>query len=219
MTRPCASWSGFARRSSEASAVSTMASSSLSRLSSDFAETSTNIVSPPYSSGTRPYSRELATDLGRVGRRYVDLVDRDHDRDAGGLGVVERLDRLRHHAVVGRDHQDRDVGRLRTTGTHGGERLVARGVDEGDPTLVAVDLGGDLVGADVLRDATGLLGDHVGVAQRVEQLGLSVVDVTHDGDDRRAGREVVLVALVLTELEVEGLQQLAVLVLGRDDLR
>ena len=30
--------------------------------------------------------------------------------------------------------------------------------------------------------------------------------------------EVVLVALVLTELEVEGLEQLAVLVLGRDDL-
>ncbi len=56
MTRPCASWSGLARRSSEASAVSTTASSSLSRLSPAFAETSTNIVSPPYSSGTRPYS-------------------------------------------------------------------------------------------------------------------------------------------------------------------
>ena len=75
---------------------------------------------------------ELAADLGRVGVGLVDLVDRDHDRHLGGLGVVERLDRLRHHAVVGRDHEDRDVGRLRTTGTHGGERLVTRGVDEGD---------------------------------------------------------------------------------------
>ena len=56
MTRPWASWSGLARRSSDASAVSTIASSSLSRLSSDLAETSTNIASPPYSSGTRPYS-------------------------------------------------------------------------------------------------------------------------------------------------------------------
>ena len=105
-----------------------------------------------------------------------------------------------------------------TTGTHGGERLVTRGVDEGDPTVVAVDLGVHLVGADVLGDATGLLGDDVGVAQRVEELGLSVVDVTHDGDDRRTGLEVVLVALVGAELEVEGLEQLAVLVLGRDDL-
>ena len=86
-------------------------------------------------------------------------------------------------------------------------------------TLVAVDLGRDLVGTDVLGDATGLLVDDVGVAQRVEELGLAVVDVTHDGDDRRADDQVVLVALVLTELEVERLEQLAVLVLGRDDLR
>jgi hypothetical protein len=62
------------------------------------------------------------------------------------------------------------------------------------------------------------LRDHVRVAQRVQQLRLAVVDVTHDGDDRRTGREVVLVAGVLTELQVEGLQQLAVLVLGADHL-
>jgi hypothetical protein len=115
---------------------------------------------------------ELTAHLGRVGLRLVDLVDRDHDRDTRGLGVVQRLDRLRHDAVVGRDHEDRDVGGLRTTGTHGGERLVTGGVDEGDPTLFAVDLGGDLVGTDVLRDATGLLVDDVGVAQRVEELVL-----------------------------------------------
>ena len=58
----------------------------------------------------------------------------------------------------------------------------------------------------------------VGVAKRVEELGLAVVDVTHDGDHRRPEGEVGLVALVLTELEVERLEQLAVLVLGRDDL-
>ncbi len=60
--------------------------------------------------------------------------------------------------------------------------------------------------------------DDVGVADRVEQAGLAVVDVTHDGDHRRTGLEVALVALVLTELEVEGVEQLAVLVLGADDL-
>ena len=161
---------------------------------------------------------ELAAHLGRVRALAVDLVDRHHDRDLGRQGVVERLDGLRHHAVVGRHHQHGDVGRLRAAGTHGGERLVTRGVDEGDLALVAVDLGGHLVGADGLGDATGLAGDHVGLADRVEQLGLAVVDVTHDGDHRRTRREIVLAALVLTELDVEALQQLAVLVLGRDDL-
>ena len=81
---------------------------------------------------------ELAAHLGRVGAFLVDLVDRDHDRHVGRLGVVERLDGLRLHAVVGRHHEDRDVGDLGTTGTHGGERLVTRGVDEGDRALVAL---------------------------------------------------------------------------------
>ena len=168
--------------------------------------------------GHQPVLGELLTDLGGVGPLLVDLVDRDHDRHVGGLGVVERLDRLRHDAVVGRDHQHDDVGDLRATGTHRGERLVTRGVDEGDRTLVVLQLGDDLVGADVLGDATGLLRHHVGVPDRVEELGLSVVDVTHDGHDRRTGRPVLLVALLVTEGEVEGLEELAVLVLGADDL-
>ena len=88
----------------------------------------------------------------------------------GRLRVVQRLDRLRHDAVVGRDHEDRDVGHLRTTGTHGGERLVARGVDEGDGALVALVLGPDLVRTDVLGDAAGLARDDVRLADRVEEL-------------------------------------------------
>ena len=182
------------------------------------AETSTNIVSPPYSSGTRPYSVSWPRTLVGIGAFLVDLVHRDHDRYVRSQCVVQRLDRLRHHTVVGRHHQNGDVGRLRTTGTHGGERLVTRGVDEGDLALVAVDLGRHLVRTDGLRDATGLPCDDVGLADRVQQLRLAMVDVTHDRDDRRALREVFLAALVLAELDVEALQQLAVLVLGRDDL-
>ena len=53
---------------------------------------------------------------------------------------------------------------------------------------------------------------------RVEQLGLAVVDVAHDGDDRRPRHQVLVLAGVLAVFEVERLQQLAVLVLGRDDL-
>ena len=194
------------------------ASSSSSRPTPVIAETSTNIVSPPYSSGTRPYSVSWPRTLvGSAPSRSI-LFTATTIGHVGGQGVVERLDGLRHHAVVGRHHQHGDVGRLRTTGTHGGERLVTRGVDEGDLALVAVDLGGHLVGTDGLGDATGLAGDHVGLADRVEQLRLAVVDVTHDGDDRRTGREVLLATLVLAELDVEALQQLAVLVLGRDDL-
>ncbi len=132
MATPCAGPSIGAVSSSDASAVSRTASSSSSMPMPGLAATLTNMVSPPYSSATRPYSVSCWRTLSGLALRLVDLVDRDHDRHVGRLGVVQRLDRLRHHAVVGRDDQDHDVGHLGTTSTHGGERLVTRGVDEGD---------------------------------------------------------------------------------------
>ena len=185
---PCASCSGLARRSSEASAVRTTASSRASMLQTLLGGDVDEHGVAAVLLGHQTELGELTAHLGRVGTLDVDLVDRDHDRHVGRLGVVQRLDRLRHHTVVGRDHEDRDVGRLRTTGTHGGERLVTRGVDEGDLALFAVDLGGDLVRTDVLRDAAGLARDDVRLADGVEQAGLTVVDVTHDGHDRRTRR-------------------------------
>ena len=67
---------------------------------------------------------------------------------------------------------------------------------------------------------TAVLGvDDVRVSDRVEELGLTVVDVTHDGDDRRTGLHILgVVELFGLEVDVEGLEQLAVLVLGGDDL-
>ena len=100
--------------------------------------------------------------------------------------MVDRLHRLRHHAVVGRHHQHRDVGRLGAAGTHRREGGVAGRVDEGD--LLAVLL--DLIGADMLGDAASLAGDDIGVADGVEQRGLAVIDVAHDGDHRRPRLEI-----------------------------
>ncbi|CRH78405.1 Uncharacterised protein [Chlamydia trachomatis] len=65
----------------------------------------------------------------------------------------------------------------------------------------------NLVGADVLRNATVLGVDHVGVTDRVKQLGLAVVDVAHDGDDRRTRHEVFdVVEFFGLEVDIEGLQ-------------
>src|SRR5581483_7730834 len=149
---------------------------------------------------------QLAADLVGIGVLPVDLVDGHDDRHLGRLGVIQRFDRLGHDAVVGRHHQDDDVGRLGTPGPHGGERLVARRIDEGD--LPAVLDG--LVGTGVLGDAAGLAGHHVRLADAVEQLRLAVVDVAYDGDDRRPRFEQRLVVLVV----VVERQQLLQLELG-----
>ena len=68
----------------------------------------------------------------------------------------------------------------------------------------------DLVGADVLGDAAGLARGHLGLADRVEQRRLAVVDVAHDRDDRRALDEVLVGVVEL---------RLGVVLVGRvDDL-
>ena len=167
--------------------------------------------------GLEPLGRELGEHAVGVGVGQVDLVDGDDDRHVGGAGVRDRLLRLRHDAVVGGDDEHRDVGDLRAAGAHGGERLVARRVEEGDPA--AVDLG--LVGADVLRDPAGLGLDDGRLADRVEQRRLAVVDVAHDRDDRRAVLERLLgvvVGLRLGLLVVGVLDRDLALELGRDQL-
>ena len=215
---PWASISGLARRSSAASAVSSdrleqgLDVGALLCRDVDEHGVAAEVL------GHQVVFGELRPDLGRVGAFLVDLVDRHHDRHVGGLRVVDGLHRLRHNAVVGGDHQDRDVGGLRTAGTHGGERLVTRSVDEGDRPYRAVEVDLDLVCADVLGDAACFFLADVGLTDRVQQSGLAVVDVTHDGHHRRTGLEIVLATLVLAVREVEGLQQLAVLVLRRHHL-
>ncbi len=70
---------------------------------------------------------------------------------------------------------------------------MAGGVDEGDELVVP----GDLVRPDVLGDATGFAGHHVSGTNAVQEQGLAVVDVTHDGDHRRAGTKIGFDLLVL----------------------
>ena len=69
---------------------------------------------------------ELGAHAIRLGVGLVDLVDRDDDRHAGRLGVLDGFDGLRHDAVVGRDHEHHDVGGLGAARAHRGERRVAR---------------------------------------------------------------------------------------------
>ena len=181
--------------SSRISDWSAVISSSCGMPSPRFAEVWTKMVCPPQSSGTSPWLDELALDAVRLGARLVDLVHRHDDGHLGGLGVVHRLHRLRHHAVVGRHHQDDDVGGLGAARPHGGEGLVARRVEEGHLAVARVHL----VGADVLGDAARLLLGHARLADGVEERGLAVVDVAHDGDHRRPRLELGRIGLLLFE--------------------
>ena len=136
-------------------------------------------VWPPQSSGTRPDLGQLTPHVIGIRARLVDLVDRDDDRHVRGLCVIDRLARLRHDAVVGRDDENNDVGHLGAARAHQREGLVARRVEKHDAAAADVDV----IGADVLRDTAGLAFGDPRFANGVEQRRLAVIDVAHDGDD------------------------------------
>ena len=135
-----------------------------------------------------PREASCMVDTAGVSLGLIDLVDGNDDGNLGGLGVIDGFEGLGHDAVVGGHDHDDDVGDLGAACTHAGEGLVAGGIEEDDLAAEGrrVFLGdADLVGTDVLGDAAGFASGDVGGADGVEQRGLAVIDVAHDGDDGR----------------------------------
>src|SRR6266704_3584863 len=134
---------------------------------------------------------QLLLDFFRVRLVLVDLVDRHDDGDFGRSGVMNRLDRLRHHTVVRSNHQHDDVGHFCTACAHRRKRLVARRIQECDHAARRLDV----VGADVLGDAARFARGDLRAADVIEQRRFSVVHVPHDSDHGRARLQRRLVVL------------------------
>src|ERR1700692_822950 len=97
--------------------------------------------------------------------------------------MVDGFESRRHYAGVCRDHQNNNVGRFRSTGTHSSESFVAWSVKENNfPPISRRFLIDDtnFVGAYMLRDAAGFSPAHIRDSNRIEQRGLAVIDVSHD---------------------------------------
>ena len=103
--------------------------------------------------------------------------------------MVDSLTRLRHHIIISSHDDDGNIRHFGTTSTHGGERLMSRGIEEGDTTAV-VQL--HIVGTDVLGDTTSLTSDHVTLADIVQKAGLTMVHMTHHRNDRSTWLQVFL---------------------------
>jgi hypothetical protein len=83
---------------------------------------------------------------------------------------------LWHHAVIGGYNEHSNICALGAARPHGGERLVTRGIQEGDLASFLLDL----IGAYVLSDPTHLTGRHISRSDFVEQAGLAVINVAQN---------------------------------------
>ena len=125
----------------------------------------------------------------RVCAGAIHLIDCNDDRNICRLRMVDGFHRLRHDAVVRRDDEDGDIRRLCAARAHRSEGRMAGGIQKGD--VLPVD--GNAVRADMLRDAARFSLRYGGMADRVEQGGLAVVDVAHDHHNRIAWQKVLIV--------------------------
>ena len=117
--------------------------------------------------------------------------------------MVNCLFGLRHYGVIRSNDDNGNVCHLRAPCTHCGKGLVARGVQEGDMSAIGK---GDIICSNVLGNSSGLSGNYIGLADVVQQGGLSVVYVSHYGYNWRSWKKVLrLVCLIFL---IYGLLQL-----------
>ena len=146
-------------------------------------------------SGSQTVLGQLCEDAVGICSVLIHLVDCHNNGNVRSLGVVDGLNRLRHDAVVGRDHEDRNIRAHCAARAHLGEGRVARGIEEGDGLVVYLDG----IRANVLGNAAGLARRDLRVTDIVEKGGLAVVDVAHDDDDRRTGDELLRRVLMIVK--------------------
>ena len=133
----------------------------------------------------------------KVDAGLVDFVHCHHDRHTSCAGVINRFCRLRHHAVISGHYQHDDVGTLGTTGTHGGKRRVTGSIQERNHAVT----GFDVIGADMLGNATRFTRSNAGTTDIIQQRGLTVVNVTHDSHHRCARPGITFLTMVFQRFD------------------
>ena len=112
------------------------------------------------------HAGKLFLDALGVGVGAIDLIDGKNDGYVGRLGVADGFLGLGHDRIVGRNHNNGNVGNLSTTGSHGREGLVTGSIQKGD-VLIVVEF--HAVGTDVLGNSARFSGNDVGLADVVQK--------------------------------------------------
>ena len=107
--------------------------------------------------------------------------------------MVDRFCSLRHHTVVRCNYQNGDISGVCSTHTHCGKCFVTRSIQECD--LLTFD--GYHIRTDVLCDTTCLTVGYISLTDRIQQGSFSVVNVSHNADNRRSRNEIFRIFLFL----------------------
>ena len=108
---------------------------------------------------------KLLFNMVGVSSRAVHFINGYNNRNLGCFGMVNSFDSLRHNTVIGSYNQNRNVGYLRTAGTHCRKRFVARGIKEYNLFALIVNL----ISTNVLGNTACFAACYIGFADSVKQ--------------------------------------------------
>ncbi|MCY1378838.1 hypothetical protein D9M69_665030 [compost metagenome] len=117
-----------------------------------------------------------------VGSFFVDLVNRNDNFSVGCFGKPNRLDCLWLHAVIGSNHNNYHIGKCCAVLAKRRKGFVARRIKKRNRTVFS----DCLIGANVLSDTTCFAVNNLLAKDGIKKAGLTMVDMTHNGHDRRA---------------------------------
>ena len=128
--------------------------------------------------------------LDAIGQRarLVNFIYRNNDRHFRRMSVINGFESLRHDAIISGDDQHNDIGGFGSARTHAGKGFVTGRVEKDNLAAIRrrlLVLNRDFIRADMLRDSTSFASGDIGGANRIQQSGLAVINVAHDGDNGR----------------------------------
>ena len=125
---------------------------------------------------------------------FINLVYGKHNRYACRRCVVYSLNGLWHHVIISRHYNNGYICNLGATGTHSGERLVTWSIKE-CYMLTVLQL--NVICSYVLCYTASLTCNNVSLTYVVKQRCLTVVNVTHDSNNRSTRYKVFWFILLL----------------------
>ena len=127
------------------------------------------------------HSSQFFFNLIRICSRFIHLIDSKHNRYTRRHCMVDGLLCLRHHVIIRRYNNNRNIRYFRTTGTHSGKRLMSRSIKECN-TATVFQL--HIVCTDMLCDTSGFTGNHIRLTDIVKQWSLTMVNMSHYSNNR-----------------------------------
>ena len=96
---------------------------------------------------------------------------------------------LGHNTVICRNNQNYDICNLGTTSTHHSKGFVTRSIEEGNYTLVGLNL----ISTNLLGNSTRFTCGHIRITDCVQCFSLTVVNVSHDCNNRGTDNHVAFI--------------------------